>query len=215
MKYQHIISGAALLALAHSLQLPALRAQSSSASVTLWAVDGRGRRVDYTIEKFRDVDRPTVELPVRLKDATIDGLTLGASYSCTIVPKDPGMGLTKRITTIAVKNTKTVAVVSVASLPLVDYVTPLVARFNVKPLPSGEQEMMWVMVQPTFSTVFDELLRVETTKVDPHGHFELQGVRIAGSYLFIFYRGTNVIATKIVGVPFVTAPGQEIEIRLD
>ena len=192
-----------------SFQTPSF-GQTASASVIIRAVDGSGKPVAFRLESFRAVKRPDVELALRFRGSTIAGLTLGESYTYAIEATNQKW---KETGTVTVNNLRTVEVISMTPLPSVTFVGVPVARFVVVPSPFVDDELTWVAVRPALSSVSDALYRLETTVIDRGGRFELQGVHL-GLYLMTFYRGSLVLGTKVVEVPFLGTLKQEVQIRL-
>ena len=201
--------------LAGLLQPMQLGAQTQFATAIVRVVDGDGNPLDYHVDSFHAIDQPDVELAQRFRGTTISGIKLGGSYLCVISVKIKQARPLKEQAIIAVNNLNTVAVLAVAVTPSVDFATPPVTRFVVKPSPSVDGQPTWVAVRPAFATVPDPFFRIEATIIDPLGRFELQGKHL-GLYLVTLYRSNTVLATKTIEIPyFGTLKGKDIEIRLE
>lgn len=171
-------------------------------------VDPEGMPIDYKVVTLKLISQPDVELAARVKDMVFDGAVLGGTYECGVAPVKPGTGFTGG-GKVTVTSLRTVAVISVYG-DAIDYAGPLTNFFVVKPSPVVNNELTWVAVRPAFST---DSQPVESAAIDRNGQFTLDGLH-GGTFLLTFYRGSKILATKVMEIPRVGSK-EPIEIRIE
>jgi hypothetical protein len=172
-------------------------------------LDSEGSPVDYKVASLTLIGQPDVELAAKVKDMVFDAAVLGGTYECVIAPVKAGSGFTQSAK-VTVTSLRTVAVISVY-FDALDFVGgALNTFFVVKPSPVINNELTWVAVRPAFST---DIQPVESAIIDRNGRFTLDGLH-GGAFLVTFYRGSKILATKVMEIPRV-GTAAPIEIRIE
>jgi hypothetical protein len=198
---------ATLILLAIIAACSAILAQTVPATIIFRVVDPKGNPLDYKIVSLIPEGHPEVNLADRVQNMVLQGATLGATYKCLVAPVKRGGGFTS-VANLTATSFRTVAIVTIEEIA-VDSIGPLLTRFIVTPSPATNSELTWVEVRPAFSTENEPL---DSAAIDNSGTFTLAGHR-EGLYLFTFYRGNKILATKTVD--FSSFTKQPFLIQLD